>query len=335
MANSANSPEDFENLIGNVIDFYWNSLDIEILDLSGKNIEGTFNLNYLPKFLSILFINGNKITNIVGKHDNLKFINCSENNLNSIDLSLLPNLVTLDCSFNNMISIDASNLPNIRNSNKNGTKKRNLISNLNCSNNQIKIIDMNDYPELLYVNLSNCQMAKMEFYQDENIPSNISEQQILGFNNNNNFIKLKNVLNCSLIEGQENLKYVSYSNVLKKYDISNLPQNIECLIFGYDFNISIDNLPNNIKYLTLGDCFNLPVDKYPDELVYLKFGSHFNRQIVNLPNTIKYLFFGRDYNKIVENLPKNLTYVQVHSQFTNNNNLANLIKNLKCSIDII
>lgn len=333
----ANSSEDFDKLIENVSNFYWNSSEIELLNLSDKNIEGTFNLNYLPKLLSILFINNNKITEIVGKHDNLKFLNCSTNNLNSIDLNMFPNLITLDCSSNSIISINASNLPNIKNSNSNITKKKNSIGNLNCSNNPIKIMNLDDYPELSFINVSNCGMIKMEFYSEGNIPANIDNQQILGFNENNNFIKLKNVLNCNLIEGQENLKYVSYSNNLNKYNTSNLPINLECLIFGYSYNLPVENLPSQLKYLTFGDCFNMSVDNLPSQLAYLKFGYRFNQSVEKLPNTIKYLFIGRDFNRVVEKLPDDLVYIQVYSKFvdSNNNNFNKLIENLKCSIDIL
>lgn len=116
------------------------------LDINNSNLN---NLSGLPISLKVLLCYENELTNLnVSNLANLKFLNCSKNNLES--LSLPNSLEFLQCDENFLSSLN--NLPlslNVLSCTSNDMEELNLsnlthLKILNCSNNNIKDIKIND-----------------------------------------------------------------------------------------------------------------------------------------------------------------------------------------------
>ena len=88
----------------------------EALSVSELNIKGTFN---------------NSISDLTGiqNFENLNYLDCSNNNLSSLDVSSLINLFSLNCSYNKLTTLNISKLFNLRSLNC----RDNLLNSLSAS----------------------------------------------------------------------------------------------------------------------------------------------------------------------------------------------------------
>jgi len=83
-----------------------------------------------------------------------------------------------------------------------------------------------------------------------------------------------------------------------------LPNSIQILKFGKNFNNFIPHFPRNLKEIHFGSSFNQPVDNLPLGVEKIFFGSQFNQPVDNLPNSITHLNFGHNFNQPIDNLPR-------------------------------
>jgi hypothetical protein len=119
--------------------------EIEELDISN------INLMYLPELPT-----------------SLKKLNCSYNELTIIDLSYLIHLEELDCSFNYLINIKLPN--NVIRLNCSQNKLSICDSNLNslhfldCSNNEINHLILNNYYNLIELKCNDNYINQLDFY---------------------------------------------------------------------------------------------------------------------------------------------------------------------------
>ena len=105
------------------------------------------------------------------------------------------------------------------------------------------------------------------------------------------------------------LKNISFDNVfttsLSPYRVT-LPNNLQSLTFGNDFNQSLDRvpLPSNLQSLTFSNHFNQSLDRVtlPNKLQSLTFGNDFNQSLngVALPNSLQSLTFGVRFNQSLD-----------------------------------
>ena len=110
-------------------------------------------------------------------------------------------------------------------------------------------------------------------------------------------------------------------------NVSQLPNSLTHLIFGWKFNQDMRNaLPNSIIHLTFGYCFNKDVSNLPNSITYLTFGRSFNQDVSNLPNSITHLIFDWKFNQDTRNLPNSLTYLKFGYCF--NQNISKLPKSI-------
>ena len=107
-------------------------------------------------------------------------------------------------------------------------------------------------------------------------------------------------------------KYI-FNNIIcnNKLYLDQIPNNINRIKFGRNFNEEIFKLPNQIKEIEFGYSFNQSVENLPTSLVTLKFGCNFNHNIDNLPNSIKKLILGYKFNQEVNKWPDSLTYLKL------------------------
>jgi hypothetical protein len=106
----------------------------------------------------------------------------------------------------------------------------------------------------------------------------------------------------------------------------NLPENIECLELGHEFNLSVDGLPQTLKFIKFGHEFNQSIDNLPFSLNKLVLGHEFNQFVDNLPNSLISLELGYQFNKFVDDLPSGLESLVLGKLF--NQNINNLPRSL-------
>ncbi len=99
----------------------------------------------------------------------------------------------------------------------------------------------------------------------------------------------------------------------------NFLQNLKKLIFGFYFNFNIDDLPNSIEYLILGSNFNNRINKYPSNLQYLKFGKNFSQCIDNLPEGLISLYINENFHHLITKLPSTLEILEFDQYATKYN----------------
>ncbi|MFN8274364.1 MAG: leucine-rich repeat domain-containing protein [Flavobacteriaceae bacterium] len=131
---------------------------ITALDLTGLN-----NLKYLD-------CSENELTTIngIGLTAALEFLVCRENNIATIDVSEFPNLKTLNCPYNQLTTLDVHGLVNLQyfycyNNQLTSLNMSGLDSliNLECSNNQLTTIDVSAMHNLTTLSCYNNQLTTM------------------------------------------------------------------------------------------------------------------------------------------------------------------------------
>ena len=107
------------------------------------------------------------------------------------------------------------------------------------------------------------------------------------------------------------IKTLMLNNYNKK--ITKLPKNLVNFYTGNAFNQSINNLvlPDSIEKLVLGSNFNKIIEKFPSNLRYLEFGRRFNKPLTNLPDGLKSLYLNGEFNFPLDNLPKSLRFLSL------------------------
>eukprot|EP00435_Cladocopium_sp_Y103_P027979 s595_g6.t4 len=92
----------------------------------------------------------------------------------------------------------------------------------------------------------------------------------------------------------------------------NLPSTLESLTLGFHYNQSLEDvtLPSGLESLTFGQSFNQSLERvnFPEALAKLTFGHDFNQSLrhARLPKKLRALTFGHDFNQGIETLPEGL-----------------------------
>ncbi len=136
--------------------------DIEIFDNTAvTNLKGIEFFTYLETLdcsydnISSLNLRNNK---------SLRFLNCEYNNLSSLNLTYNPNLETLFCEGNNLSSLNVSSNPKLSDLRCGGNpiSALNLANNpilntLDCSSTKISTLNMGANPDLAWINCFGCE----------------------------------------------------------------------------------------------------------------------------------------------------------------------------------
>lgn len=136
---------------------------------------------------------------------------------------------------------------------------------------------------------------------------------------------------------------VEYIEFGKEYNkpLNNLPTQLEILLFHSDsnFNQPINNLPNGLKIIYLPSIFSQSLDYLPESLEIIEFYdySNYNLEINNLPTNLKKISLGKKFSQTLDNLPINLKNLKIGKNFTHSiDNLPDSITELSiCSKNII
>ena len=199
---------------------------IKFLNISNSTIS---DLTGIEAFTNLIYLNCS--TNQLSSLDflsltNLKGLDCSNNQLSSLDVSTCLNLQTLSCSTNQLSSLDVSNCLNLQN--------------LDCIQNQLSSLD-----------LSNC-LNLIDLYCYENQLSSLDVSQNV---NLMNLICRNNQLTSLDVSQSVNLQNLSFdNNQLSSIDVSQ-NVNLESLTCGYNQLSSLD-VSQNANLYTLYCYYN-------------------------------------------------------------------------------
>ncbi len=138
---------------------------------------------------------------------------------------------------------------------------------------------------LTYSNLKVVIRTEQDFYElDENQLGN--RRVLLILDNTTNYDKF------IFPDWIKKLEIGSY-----KYDLDNLPNNLETLILFSNYNKHLDILPMNLKYLYIDSCYGMPLNYLPTTLEELHICDYYIQNLVNLPHNLKKITM--QYNPIM------------------------------------
>lgn len=288
--------QNFNNLPEKLQTLKINSIDIEC-----------YKFDNLPSGLKKLYLPNSYCYELDNLPLELEDLSLYVNNTFTQSLSYLPEslkeLKIISQKINNTVNINCDNLPN-------GLEKLILSNNINN--------ELNNLPRNLKI-LHIAQFNNMIY----NLPDGIEELRIpIDYKylkeifSSINTVKLK-----KLIIG---LNFKSHSRKTSLFDLESIPDSVEEIDFGDNFNQKLTHLPSGVKKITFGFNFNYSIglDDLPDSIEYLEFGYNFNNSINKYPSNLKILKFGRNYSSRLENLPDGLLELEINERF--NDKLSNL-----------
>jgi hypothetical protein len=290
-------------------------------------------LSNLPECLEILDLSKTnlKFENLSNLPINLKFL--SLNIYDDYELSYLPeNLKELE------ISVDSydTNLDNLPNGLEKMVINGYYMGELSNLPRKLKILHLIDYTQI---------KALKNTYDKPilNLPPNLNELKIpieykylknifmsnVNIQYSNNSINLKKI-----IIGNINSDHWLFNHRLKQissFDLKLLPDTIEVLEFGDEFNQEITYLPKNLKKIKFGPYFNRKIlpEILPNGIEELEFGYYYNQTIPKYPSNLKILKFGRNFSCNLINLPDDLISLEIGEKFNTKLNLPSKLEILK------
>lgn len=280
---------------------------LQILKLNSVNIE-CYKLDNLPSGLKKLYLPISYEYELDNLPLELEDLYLYVNNTFQQSLSYLPESLKVlritSIKNNNPVNINCDNLPN-------GLEKLFLCGNINC--------ELNNLPR----NLKTLYLMQTYNIMIYNIPDGIEKLKIpIDYKflkeifSSTNTVKLK-----KLIIGDV---YNNHLRTTSSFDLKQIPDSVEEIVFGDTFNQHLTYLPKEVKKITFGFNYNQPIGygNLPDGIEYLEFGYNFNNTINKYPSNLKILKFGRNYSSKIENLPYGLVELEINERF--NNKLSNL-----------
>ncbi|CAG8495025.1 25214_t:CDS:10 [Racocetra persica] len=243
-----NSLTDLNFLIGSVP-----LINLEKLNLSGnKSISSLEPLKNL-KNLKSLNISKTSLSPNLEHLENLTELDCSGNDLISLDLKKAINLVKIGCSNNQLTELDLSNCLK--------------LVELNCNNNLLTNLDLTHNKELEDLNL-----AGNNFSEDLSFLTHLTKLESLKLGDGSFFgliIKNKDIRNRFV----GSLEYLKNMNNLRTLDISNtdlesgleyLPDNLKKIICAYEKSDGCAKIAKQLKKYKIKD--NLDSDEELEKL---------------------------------------------------------------------
>ena len=165
----------------------------------------------------------------------------------------------------------------------------------------------------------------------------VSAEKLVEFSNIDHFKHVKNYMNEGTLPKEliTLIFWWGWNNTLDCYD---LPNTIESITFGRDFNHTFYNLPSTLISLTFGEKFNRDFEELPLNLKSLTMGANFNRcftRYCRLPKDLESLTLGRYYKKVFNHynvLPKRLKLLSLGPDYSEPIVITNLPNTLESLI---
>lgn len=168
------------------------------------------------------------------------------------------------------------------------------------------------------------------------IPNNITQLTY----NSNSFVILPNYLTHLILgnrfDHEINLPHtLTHLSLGEKFNkIITIPNIIYLKLNCNNLNI-IENLPDSIEELELGENFDLELNNLPTSLKKIIFDkrSRYNKELNNLPYSIEYLYLPHRYNKKIINIPNNLKIIYLNLNYNYINDFKNYELNVETNIN--
>ena len=237
-----------------------------VIDTNG---DGEIQVSEATAFTGNLYVPYNNISDLSGiEHfTNLTALNCSYNQLSSLDISNNTNLTELNCSGNQLSSLDVSNNTNLTylSCSYNYLSSLDVSNNTNltqlaCDSNQLSSLDVSNNTNLTELNCWNNHLSSLDVSNNTNLTVlNCYNNQLssLDVSNNTNLTDLvcsSNQLSSLDVSNNTNLsKLVCSSNQLSSLDVSNITNltTLRC----YNNQLSSLYISNNTNLTSLS-CYN-------------------------------------------------------------------------------
>ena len=166
---------------------------------------------------------------------------------------------------------------------------------------------------------------KKLIFSDYELNDNLFEKYENNYFSNSNCIYSK--FNQEVNKLPKSITHLTFGYQFNQ-EVNNLPNSLTHLTFGKEFNQKID-IPFTIKYLKLNCNNSYIIDYLPDNIDELELGYDFNLELNNLPTSIKKITFDKysKYNKKLNCLPKFLECLLLPENY--DKKLLNISNNLK------
>lgn len=292
--NFPNNP--IEEIIYKNIDFIeiqnFNNLPekLNLLKIHLRKIK-CYKMNNLPKGLKILHlpIYHHKLDNLPLE---LEHLHLSIDNTFAHSFDYLPDTLKIlsITNYDNIVNINIDNLPN-------GLEKLLLGDRIYCG--------LNNLPR----NLKTLHLTKKNIDMINNLPDELEELNIpINYKYLKNIVKLKKLKKLKKIFIGQSCSFDS--SVTSSFDLKSIPNSVEEIVFGDNFNQKLSHLPSKVKKITFGFNFNHLIDygDLPDSIEYLEFTCNFNQAIVKYPSNLKVLKFGENHPAMVSDGHENFNY---------------------------
>lgn len=270
------------------------ALAINNLDVSFSNISS---LVGIEEFVNLQLLNcqNNQLTALdITLNVNLITLNCVENQLTSIDISQNINLQTFYCNLNQLTSLDVSQNVNLINlyCKENQLTSLSVVQNnnlqiLNCELNQLTSLDVSQNLNLQNLNCNSNALTSIDISQNPNL-------QVLSCNSNQ-------------------LSNINVSNNLSLFTINCNTNQFTSLDFSQNINLMQFDVSNNSQLATL----------------FIKNGKSETQIIVaNNPNLV-YVCTDEEQVNFIQALVGSNTVVNTYCSFTPGGNFNTIIGTIK------
>ncbi len=270
------------------------------LNISNANIT---DLTGIEAFVNLTdFIgNNNPISNInlISTLTNLKYIQCVQCSLSSLDLSTLVNLTFLDCTTNQLTSLNITGLSNLTDVRCNGNQLTSLalspsvtLKNLNCSNNLLTSLNTSMLPNLETLYSDENQLTTLNLSYNLNLQrlSCGSQGTFTGVDLTN----LTNLIGLQLNKSLQTTIDLSSNNLLQSIEVENTAitaidiSNTLVIngFIGYNPNLEYLNLKNGVNTSNPGinSCPSLLYVCANEEEIIFTYNNLVNPLYSNNPN---------------------------------------------------
>lgn len=281
---------------------------LQILNLKLVDID-CYKMDNLPSGLKKLYLPKSycyELDNLPLEIEEL-ILHVNNNFIQSLDYlpESLKKLMIISQKYDEKVKLNCDNLPS-------GLEKLLLNGNIDC--------ELNNLPRnlnTLYLTETNNNMIYNLPDKLEVLSLPINYKYLREIRSSTNTVKLKKLI----IEN--NYNYKNNLRTITLFDLESIPDSIEEIDFGDNFNQPLTYLPLGLKKIIFGFNFNFSISlNLPDSIEYLEFGYNFNGYISKYPANLKILKFGRNFSSRIDNLPHGLLELEINERF--NNKLLNL-----------
>ena len=250
------------NLLGVTDIWNYDCLSITKLEINGRSISKLDGIEYFLNLEELYCANNRLVSIDLTNNENMRIINCANNQISDINIYGLTKLEEIYCNNNNITSIDLSYCDNLWLLNIEYNKLTYLdvndiktLQKLQCSNNNLTELDINHNTELVFLSCSYNKLMKLdvsnnifleEIYCNNNLIQEFDPRgriKLIKLDCSNNLLQELCIKTCFV------LKELNCShNILTELDVTSREE-LQILNCSYNSMVSKDKVYIKNKYL--------------------------------------------------------------------------------------